>query len=246
MAALIILRTYIHLLSIEGIIRVVAFNLEWSYLMTVSMIRTAIVSLVSAGALFAGAASAASAAPLYSNAGTAAMGSPASFSDGFSSSTAGKGSLSFDVVGTNSLDGDNFYIDVFSLTVNGAQLLSGTFNMSGGGDSKLFSSPSGTIWNTVTNTCTGCSNPNYLGGTTHIVVPIDIVAGSNTLVFGYDSPVSFGGSARDGSQGIGDESWALSNVSVTVASVPEPETYAMLLAGIGMLGMTMRRRRSGS
>jgi hypothetical protein len=35
----------------------------------------------------------------------------------------------------------------------------------------------------------------------------------------------------------------LSDVSVTVSPIPEPETYAMLLAGLGLLGLTARRRR---
>ncbi|MEX8517796.1 MAG: PEP-CTERM sorting domain-containing protein [Leptothrix sp. (in: b-proteobacteria)] len=34
----------------------------------------------------------------------------------------------------------------------------------------------------------------------------------------------------------------LDNVGVSVAPVPEPETYAMLLAGLGVLGFTGRRR----
>ncbi|MRW91942.1 PEP-CTERM sorting domain-containing protein [Duganella sp. FT80W] len=36
----------------------------------------------------------------------------------------------------------------------------------------------------------------------------------------------------------------LDNVSVT-AAVPEPETYAMLVAGLGLLGFMARRRRQG-
>ncbi|HKX53004.1 MAG TPA: FxDxF family PEP-CTERM protein [Nitrosospira sp.] len=30
---------------------------------------------------------------------------------------------------------------------------------------------------------------------------------------------------------------------VTVSPVPEPETYAMLLAGLGLMGMMVRRRK---
>lgn len=33
-------------------------------------------------------------------------------------------------------------------------------------------------------------------------------------------------------------------VSLNVSAVPEPETYAMLLAGLGMLGFTTRRRKN--
>ncbi|NVD72413.1 PEPxxWA-CTERM sorting domain-containing protein [Duganella sp. BJB1802] len=35
----------------------------------------------------------------------------------------------------------------------------------------------------------------------------------------------------------------LDNVSVTVTAVPEPETYAMLLAGLGLVGVVARRRQ---
>jgi hypothetical protein len=33
-------------------------------------------------------------------------------------------------------------------------------------------------------------------------------------------------------------------VNFDVAAVPEPETYAMLLAGLGMLGAVARRKKS--
>lgn len=35
----------------------------------------------------------------------------------------------------------------------------------------------------------------------------------------------------------------LDNVSVTVSAVPEPETYAMLMAGLGLVGFAARRRQ---
>jgi hypothetical protein len=39
----------------------------------------------------------------------------------------------------------------------------------------------------------------------------------------------------------GERLWISSN---TVAPVPEPETYAMLLAGLGLIGFTARRRKN--
>ena len=47
-----------------------------------------------------------------------------------------------------------------------------------------------------------------------------------------------------GDSGTGPYGAALDNISVT-AAVPEPATYGMLLAGLGMLGLLARRRRGG-
>jgi hypothetical protein len=48
-----------------------------------------------------------------------------------------------------------------------------------------------------------------------------------------------------GNQSLDDESWAMDNlnVSVTTLAVPEPETYAMFLAGLGVMGFAARRRK---
>ncbi|HEU4644899.1 MAG TPA: PEP-CTERM sorting domain-containing protein [Burkholderiales bacterium] len=48
----------------------------------------------------------------------------------------------------------------------------------------------------------------------------------------------------EGNQSLDDESWAMDNlsVSVTTLAIPEPETYALLLAGLGLLGFAARRR----
>ena len=35
------------------------------------------------------------------------------------------------------------------------------------------------------------------------------------------------------------------NVSVSVSAVPEPQTYAMMLLGLGLIGYAMRRRQQG-
>jgi hypothetical protein len=45
-----------------------------------------------------------------------------------------------------------------------------------------------------------------------------------------------------GYQGGNDESWGIDNISL-VAQVPEPATWAMLIAGFGMVGVAIRRRR---
>lgn len=41
-------------------------------------------------------------------------------------------------------------------------------------------------------------------------------------------------------------SWGSFHVSPVVSTVPEPETYAMMLAGLGLLGFTARRRRNNA
>jgi hypothetical protein len=51
------------------------------------------------------------------------------------------------------------------------------------------------------------------------------------------------------SQGLNDESWAMDNLRVGhngVTPVPEPETHALLLAGLAAVGWLTRRRRSRS
>lgn len=54
--------------------------------------------------------------------------------------------------------------------------------------------------------------------------------------------------AGTGWSGGADESWGLDNFRVTlttpVAAIPEPETYALMLAGLGALGFVARRRKS--
>ena len=180
-----------------------------------------------------------------------ALASPDFFSTSVTNSTAfTSGVLSFDIVGSGSLDGNNGYIDIFTLAVNGTNILSGTFNMSGGGTSELFTAPSGATFQTTaytpstTSACT-IDTANYCGGITHITVPIALLTNTtNKLTFSYDSPTSFNGSPTAGSQDISDESWRIGALSVS--AVPEPETYAMLLAGLGLLGTLKRRKQSGA
>ncbi|MFA9217980.1 MAG: PEP-CTERM sorting domain-containing protein [Sphingomonadaceae bacterium] len=64
---------------------------------------------------------------------------------------------------------------------------------------------------------------------THVTLTDLVATGNSTeLKFGARNDPSF---------------TRLDNVSVTVSAVPEPETYAMLLAGIGLMGAVARRRK---
>jgi hypothetical protein len=58
---------------------------------------------------------------------------------------------------------------------------------------------------------------------------LSIQNGVNTLYWGGTGP--FGG---------------IGGVTTMVASVPEPETYAMMIAGLGLLGVAARRRKQKS
>lgn len=151
------------------------------------------------------------------------------------SAAAGAGQVAFTLAGYATLDGDNFWIDVLHVTLNGTEVLSGTWDIGGGGASSLLVDPNGATVGTVNNV------------TKELVIslPVTLAAGSNQLVFSYESPTSFAGSDRAGFQGLGDEGWGLNALTVTgtAAPIPEPAGGAMLLAGLGVLGWLSTRRR---
>ena len=55
-------------------------------------------------------------------------------------------------------------------------------------------------------------------------------------VTGYNEPMDFSGN--------GDKNWSYV-LTISAAPVPEPESYAMLLAGLGIIGAVARRRKAG-
>lgn len=133
----------------------------------------------------------------------------------------GEASLEFDLLGFRTVDGGNCCTDTFRLFVNGTQIFRGYFDMGGGGTNQIALQPPGTV-------VTAGS------GLRHISLGIALVSGTNAIVFDYGEM-----------QSIQDEGWGLDNVSIQASgltpAVPEPQTYAMLAAGLGLLGAAARR-----
>jgi PEP-CTERM motif len=75
-----------------------------------------------------------------------------------------------------------------------------------------------------------------------------LVLGTNDILFQY-SPI-FGGILFYSSSLTPDANYFTTDVLVTVTdrmgAVPEPETWAMLLAGFGAIGWALRRKKYGS
>jgi hypothetical protein len=63
---------------------------------------------------------------------------------------AGSSGISFDLFGARSVDGLNDYQDVFTVAVNGVDVFSGSFDMSGGGGNSVLTNTLG--WTSTTAT----------------------------------------------------------------------------------------------
>lgn len=120
------------------------------------------------------------------------------------------------------VDGYNgYYLDVFSLVINNKLAFQGAYQGAGGQDGTT--SIDFGAGSTVTATSSTVTVSN---------LAFDLKQGTNTFSFNY---VPF-----TGTQGINDEAWGLQSASI--AAVPEPEAYAMFLAGLGLMGAVARRR----
>jgi hypothetical protein len=170
---------------------------------------------------------------------TPAMATDSQFSVNFSSGVATTSALSFVLNGYLSLDGQNFFEDDFTLTLNGNQIFAGTFNLGGGSSTTqavAFSNPLAATFSNPTNNGTGVC---FCGGQeTFNFAGVPLLAGNNTLTFAYSS---LPGPNHAGFQGLGDEGWGVQNVAVS--AIPEPSTWAMLVIGFCSLGLLAYRKK---
>lgn len=166
------------------------------------------------------------------------LANPGSFMATLNSSVAdSQAKLDFVINGFRSLDGYNAYKDLFTLTINNAQTFSGSFNLGGGGssDSTLGTGTAVTLNQNGMNPGTAIG---WNGGTTTVTgLTFNLLAGNNTFKFAYSAP----GWANGNGQSLADEGWGIK--SAMVSAVPEPETYAMMLVGLGLIGTIARRRK---
>ena len=182
------------------------------------------------------AAAGAQAGTLFSYAGPTGELPTDSFVSETFTGAAGAAQLSFALDGFASLDGQNFYEDDFTLSLNGNPILTGTYNLGGGGNDVTFTSPVGASINNISGNGTDVT---WNGGQVLISTPLSLAAGLNTLTFRYDSLTD----GHAGFQGTGDEGWGLENISVTQGAVPEPISWALMIMGVASMGAVLRRQR---
>lgn len=85
-------------------------------------------------------------------------------------------------------------------------------------------------------------NGSYTDPTQYFDIKLSLNAGNHVVsIYGLEGCCSGGQQAQFK---IGDGNFtSFSSTDNLVAAVPEPETYAMLMAGLGLMGFVARRRK---
>lgn len=152
--------------------------------------------------------------------------------------------LGFDLYIIESWDGngpEGGAADYFGVEIDGTQVLYTNFAQYGGRNTQAYPNNGGALGDGGSFAPrTGAYAQNHLGygtgnfgdSTYRISLTLAHIAPDATIRF-----------TSLQNQSLGDESWGLDNVSVSVAPVPEPESWALLCAGLGLIGTVVRRRR---
>ncbi len=82
------------------------------------------------------------------------------------------------------------------------------------------------------------ADANLFGGAAQSLLLIGRFNGGNTDAVNYNTP------GLNGGEGNGDYSASRWHLAEVTAAVPEPETYAMLLGGLALMGAVVRRKRA--
>ncbi len=163
----------------------------------------------------------AQAASLFTYGSTGELPSPSGVIATFSAGS-GPGNVNFQIQGYRTLDGLNCCTDTFHLYVNGTELITGTWDLGGGGQDVVYLNADG-------------ATINHSGQGVDISAPVTFVNGLNTVDFEYTGEY----------QGLGDEAWGLNHIDITgnEVSTPEPATLALLLTGLGA-GLAAHRKKA--
>lgn len=152
--------------------------------------------------------------------------------------------LNFDLLILDSWDGNVAPgPDIFKVQIDGVDVLNSTFaNVSGYDQSYPNPTGSGSFARQTgaddVDAAAGGTLPNGYYGNSLYKFGGGLNPNFTAIATGSTMTFSFTGS---GLQGVGDESWAIDNVNVSAAPVPEPATMLLLAAGAG--GMLAARRR---